>query len=47
LEKYTPKHSVNVSGKMSETDAGIVGKLYAAAAVIAALAALLWAVRWW
>jgi len=46
-KKYTPKHSINVSGKMSEEDAGTAGKLYAVAAVIAALAALLWAIRWW
>jgi len=32
---------------MSEQDAGVVGKLYAAAAVIAALAVLIWAIRWW
>jgi len=45
--KYIPKHAVNVSGKMSQTDAGLVEKLYAVAAIIAALAALIWAVRWW
>jgi len=42
LEKY-----IKVSGKMSEKDAGITAKMYAAAAIIAALAGLLWVIRWW
>ncbi|WP_005714415.1 hypothetical protein [Glaesserella parasuis] len=35
--KYNPKHQVKVGGKMSEKDAGIVGKRLANAATIAAL----------
>ncbi|WP_274571132.1 hypothetical protein [Neisseria leonii] len=46
--KYNPKHQVKVDGKMNATDAGIVGKRLANAAVIFAtltgLAALLAAV---
>jgi len=47
----TPKSLIKVSGEMSEHDAGITAKMYAAAAVIAAtlagLAALIAAIRWW
>jgi len=32
---------------MSERDAGITAKMYATAAVIAALALLIWAIRRW
>jgi len=45
--KYTPKPHIEVSGKMSKRDAGITAKMYAAAAIIAALAVLIWAIRWW
>lgn len=48
---YTPKHQVKVNGKMSEKDAGIVGKRLANAALIAAagfvVAAIIAAIRWW
>lgn len=35
--KYTPKHQVKVGGKMSEKDAGIVGKRLANSALIIAI----------
>ncbi|HDR0641586.1 hypothetical protein ROV36_09190 [Pasteurella multocida] len=35
--KYTPKHQVKVGGKMSEKDAGIVGKRLATSAMIIAI----------
>jgi len=47
LKKCIPKPFINVSGKMSEKDAGITAKMYATAAIIAALAGLAWAIRWW
>jgi hypothetical protein len=37
LIKYTPKHQVKVGGKMSEKDAGIVGKRLANSALIIAV----------
>ncbi|MCG1038780.1 MULTISPECIES: hypothetical protein [Burkholderiaceae] len=49
--KYTPKYQVKVDGKMNSTDAGIVGRRLANAALILAAgfgsAALIWAIRWW
>jgi len=39
--------SLKVSGKMSAEQAGRVGNKLANAAVILAVAVLLWAVRWW
>lgn len=35
--KYTPKNQIKVDGKMSEQDAGVVGKRLANAATIAAI----------
>ena len=35
--KYTPKNQVKVEGKMTQKDAGIVGKRLATAALIAAI----------
>lgn len=37
MVKYTPKHQVKVGGKMSELDAGIVGKRLATSALIIAV----------
>lgn len=49
--KYTPKNQVKVEGKMSEQAADKVGNKLANAAFIfacgTALAALIFAVRWW
>jgi len=45
--KYTPKPCIEVSGKMSKRDAGTTAKMYAAAAIIAAMSLFIWAVRWW
>ncbi|CBX21309.1 unnamed protein product [Neisseria lactamica Y92-1009] len=49
--KYNPKHQVKVDGKMNTTDAGIVGKRLAAAALIFAtltgLAAVIAAAAQW
>lgn len=39
--KYTPKYQVKVGGKMSEKDAGIVGKRLALSANIAAIGVFL------
>jgi len=42
--KYTPKSHIKVSGKMKKRDAGITAKMYASAAIIAALASLVAAI---
>jgi len=45
--EYIPKSRLNVSGKMSKKDAGTVGNKLANAALIIAVAVLLWVIRWW
>jgi len=47
LKNHTSNPVVKVTGKMNENDAGTVGKRYAAAAILFAVAALVYAVRWW
>lgn len=51
MTKNTPKTHVGVTGKMSEEDAGKVGRKLANAALIfaigMALAAIIAAVKWW
>jgi len=39
--------SLKVGGKMSKKDAGKVGNKLANAALIIAVAVLLWVIRWW
>jgi len=54
LKKHTPKSRLNVSGKMSEEDAGKVGNKLANAAIMVAAGMFIWlalhalaAIRWW